>query len=155
MITLRFTRLSPTHHRLDIVRPNGGRESVELETKSFLFHDLIHFAVETEARLGDSFFGKLAAGQTYAQVTAKGVPLSGEVLNTERVIGPLTGVVRGDVEVGAFQAGLENMFGALGEPVPGFVTDNFVTAVCERYRALVGQWKSTPFGQTMELKFQV
>lgn len=155
MITLRFTRLSPTHHRLDIERPGGARESVELETKSFLFHDLLHFAVEIEARLGESFFGSLAAGRSYAQVTATGVTLSGEVLNTERVIGLLTGVVRGDGDVASFLAGLENMFSALGEPMPGFVTEDFVAAVCERYRALAGQWKATPFGQAMELEFRI
>jgi hypothetical protein len=155
MITLRFTRLSPTHHRLEILRPGGVSESAELETKSFLFHDFLHFAVETEARLATSFFGNLAAGKSYAALGAKDAPLAGELLTTERIVGPLTSLVQGRTDPASFRAGVANMYEALDEPVPSFVTEAFVAAVTERYRALAGQWKATPFGQAMELKFQL
>jgi hypothetical protein len=155
MLTLRFTRLSPTHHRLEILRSNGPSESADLETKSFLFHDLLHFAVETEARLANSFFGSLAAGKSYAELGANDAPLAGELLTTERIVGPLTSLVQGRTDVASFRAGFANMYEALGEPVPAFVTEAFVAAVAARYRALAGQWKATPFGQAMELKFQL
>lgn len=153
-LTLRLTRLSPTHHRLDILRRDGTRESAELETRSFLFHDLLHFAVESEARLAHSFFGTLAAGKTYAELSAQGTPLSGELLTTERIVGPMTSVVQGKVDPAAFRAGLANLYEALGEPIPAFVSDDFVAAVTARYRALLGRWNATAFGQTMELKFE-
>jgi hypothetical protein len=154
-LTLRFTRLSPTHHRLEVLRDGGRAESAELETKSFLFHDFLHFAVETEARLANSFFGNLAAGKGYADLAARNAPLAGELLTTERIVGPLTSVVQGKADPASFRAGLANMYEALGEPVPAFVTEAFVTAVAARCRALLGQWKATPFGAAMELKFQI
>jgi len=155
MLTLRFTRVSPTHHRLDIVRTNGSSESVELDSKSFLHHDFLHYAVESQARLAHSFFGRLAAGSSYADLTAQGASLEGELLTTERVVGPLTTLMQGRMEIAAFRAGIENMYQALGEPAPAWVTDAFVSAVAVRYRALTGQWNATPFGQPMELKFQL
>jgi len=50
-LVVRLTRVSPTHHRFAFGRADGSGESLELETKSCLFHDLLHFAVETEAQL--------------------------------------------------------------------------------------------------------
>jgi hypothetical protein len=155
MLTLRFTRLSPTHHRLDIVRADGTSESAELETRSFLFHDLLHFTVESHASLAHSFFGSLAAGKSYAELAAKDASLAGELLTTERIVGPMTSFVQGKMDASALRIGLANMYEALGEPVPGFVTDTFIAAVAGQTRALMGQWKATPFGQTMELKFHI
>ncbi|HEX5051990.1 MAG TPA: hypothetical protein VFZ65_09475, partial [Planctomycetota bacterium] len=65
-LLVRLTRTSPTHHRMEIVRDDGTREQHELETRSCLLHDLVHFAVETEAALGNSFYGRLAHGVAYA-----------------------------------------------------------------------------------------
>jgi hypothetical protein len=154
-LTLRLTRLSPTHHRLDILRAGAAPESVELDTKSFLVHDLLHFAVETEANLAHAFFGCLAAGQSYAGLAAAGAPRGGELLTAERIVGPMTSVVRGTVAPGAFRTGLANLYDALGEPLPAFITEEFVAAVLAHYRALAGRWKATPFGQAMELRFPV
>ena len=155
MLTLRFTRRSPTHHRLEIVRADGTSESAELEPRSFLFHDLLHFAVESEARLAHSFFGSLAAGQSYAALAATDAPLTGELLTTERIVGPMTSFVQGKMDVTALRAGFANMYEGLGEPLPRFVTDTFIAAVADHTRALMGQWKATPFGHAMELKFHI
>ncbi len=58
-LALRFTRVSPTHHRFEYRRPDGSGEAVEMETRSFLFHNLLHYAVESEAGLRGSFYGIL------------------------------------------------------------------------------------------------
>ena len=52
---IRLTRLTNERHRLEVVRDDGTREARELETRSALPHDLVHYAVETEAGLGASF----------------------------------------------------------------------------------------------------
>ena len=103
----------------------------------------------------NSFFGGLAAGKTYAELSRRGAPLTGEILTTERIVGALMPVVRGKADPASFRAGLVNLYEALGEPVPAFVTDDFVAAVAARYRALLGRWEATPFGREMELKFEV
>ena len=58
-LIIKFTNVSPTRHRFEMIREDGSREQADLETKTFLFHDLLHFAVESEAFLADSFYGKL------------------------------------------------------------------------------------------------
>ncbi len=62
MLTVRLTRISPTRHTLAYTLADGTGATLPLETKSLLFHDLLHYAVETEAGLTESFYGSLAKG---------------------------------------------------------------------------------------------
>ncbi len=158
MLIIRLTKISPTHHRFEIVRDDGSSESVELETKSFLFHDLIHYAYESEAKLEDSFYGKLAKGLSYKELTeGAGLLLdsSEEITHTERIVGPLTGVMKVEVSPSQFLSGLHNIYQAFNEEVPKHLSEDFVDRVSERMRKMMGQWQKLPFGQTMELVFEV
>src|SRR5262245_27424857 len=95
-------KISDSKHRLEIVRDDGSRESVELASRSFLLHDFLHYAVETRAGLKASFWGMLAAGKTLADVheamagadaAARAELMRGEAAITEAVAGVLTGVI--------------------------------------------------------------
>jgi hypothetical protein len=72
---------------------------------------------------------------------------------TERIVGPLSGVAYGELDIPTFFAGLRNSLAAQGERAPDWLTPDLVARVKERYRRLFGQWKATPFGATMELTF--
>lgn len=61
-LIVRFTRLNPTHHRFEAIRADGARDVRELETHSLLTHDLVHFALESEGKLSDGFYGGLLRG---------------------------------------------------------------------------------------------
>ncbi|RYD92308.1 MAG: hypothetical protein EOP61_25810, partial [Sphingomonadales bacterium] len=64
-LKLRFTRLNEARHRFEAVRPDGVSEALEFETRSYLLHDFVHFAVEMEAGLQSGFYGQLARGGVY------------------------------------------------------------------------------------------
>jgi hypothetical protein len=153
-LVVRLTRVSPTHHRFAFVCDDGSGESRELETKSCLFHDLLHFAVETEARLAHSFYGLLAAGARNEDLTMGSVAHA-EIAVTECVVGPLTGLLKHDEPVEPFLAMLAGAFAALGVRLPQWLTAGFVARVRERMRRLEGHWRGTPFGKTMGLRFEV
>jgi hypothetical protein len=61
VLRIAFHKISGQRHALEIVRAGGRRERVECETRSYLTHDLLHYAVEAEACLQDGFWGRLAA----------------------------------------------------------------------------------------------
>jgi len=85
-LALRFTRVSADEHRFEYLRPDGTGEAFDLETLGLLFHDLLHFAVETEAGLRGSFYGLLAKVGGYAELSVGGgAALGGEIAITERV----------------------------------------------------------------------
>jgi hypothetical protein len=72
---------------------------------------------------------------------------------TERIVGPLTGVVQDKITPRALLAGVRQSQEAHGEAVPEWLTEELIERTTARFRRLHGQWKSTPFGQTMELRF--
>lgn len=155
-LVIRLTRVSPTHHRFEYRRPDGSGETIEMETRSLLFHDLLHFAVETEAGLRGSFYGVLAKIGGYEELSvAGGTALGGEIAITERVVGALTGALRSEADLDAegFVAQVTEFLDVYEERAPRWLTPGFVLAVRERMRALEGRWKATPFGEAMELEF--
>jgi hypothetical protein len=154
-LTLRFTRVSADEHRFEYLRFDGTGEAFDLETRSLLFHDLLHFAVETEAGLNGSFYGLLAKVGGYAELSVGGgAALGGEIAITERVVGALTGALKGeDLDAAAFVEQAREYLDLHDERAPRWFTPALVLAVRERMRQLEGRWRATPFGETMELRF--
>jgi hypothetical protein len=153
---IRLTRLSNDRHRLELVRDDGTREARELETRSALLHDLVHYAVETEAGLTASFYGRLANGETYDALTAEPPP-DAEAMQTEAVVARIHGVAKydtwSDVDPERFVESIASGFRALGGSPPEWLTRELIVRVHERLRRVQGQWRATPFHQTLALEF--
>ncbi len=157
-MNLVLKRTSPTHHTLTVLE-GDRREVVTLETKTYLYHDLLHFAIETEAGLVDSFYGKLARGVGYEELSLPEMPTGGaqrdEGLMTERIVGVMTGALRGDASASDAVSALENLLRASGETAPEWWNESFVLRIKERMRRLLGEWNGTPFGSEMRLVYPI
>ncbi len=153
---IRLTRLTNERHRLELVRDDGTREARELETRSALLHDLVHYAVETEAGLEASFYGQIAAGKTYEALTAE--PSSDpEAMQTETVVVRVQGIAKNDawseVEPESFAEAIAGSFRSVGREPPAWLTADLIVRVRERLRSVQGRWRATPFHQTLVLDF--
>jgi len=148
-LVVRLTRLNLTHHRFEAIRADGTRDQREFETRSLLLHDLVHFAVESEARLRGGFYGTLADGANYEAPRP-----GGEAALIENVVGPIQGALKGEIDADSFASRLRSVQQSLGFTPPDWLTADFIRRVLERLRQLQGQWRATPFGQTMELRFE-
>jgi hypothetical protein len=147
-------KLNDARHRLVIERAPGAREAMDCETRSYLLHDFLHYAVESEARLATGLWGNLAAGKTLADMNDRtgasmkdAAPDMGAI---EQVVGALHGSTKG-IPAAALVAGIRRFAASLGVSMPDWLTEPFVVAVQERMRRLQGQWRATPFGGAMEL----
>ncbi len=145
---VRFTRLSPTHHRFEAIRADGSREVRELESRSLLLHDFVHLALESEGGLSAGFYGTLARGGAYDAPRP-----DSEAMAIEAVVGPLQGALKGEVDPDAFVARLRAVKVSIGEAAPAWLTPELIARTMERLRQLQGQWRATPFGETMEVRF--
>jgi len=81
--------------------------------------------------------------------TAMGAGAS-EMAVIERLVGALSGAVKGRAPA-EMVAGLQSYAGAMGSPLPGWLTEAFVGALQERMRRMMGHWKAGPCGGSMEL----
>jgi hypothetical protein len=154
---IRLTRLTNERHRLELVRDDGTREARELETRSALLHDLVHYAVETEAGLGASFYGQIASGKNYEALTAEPSD-DPEAMQTEAVVARIQGLTKNDdawsqADAGGTAESIAAGFRALGGTPPAWLTADLIGRVRERLRRVQGRWRATPFHGTLELDF--
>ena len=113
----------------------------------FALHDLTHFAVEKTLGYQRGFYGLLAEGWDFDDVTGKGArgPLPAEALEVERV-------------VGVFDS--ERMSGAIYtvEEFNSFAPREFtleeITAVRKMRGELFERWFGTAAGSQLELEFR-
>jgi hypothetical protein len=145
-------KLSDERHALAVVRDDGRRDEVECETRSVLLHDLIHLAVEAEAGLGGGFWGSLARGRSLADMNDRMAEPTPELAQIERIVGALHPAAKGRTPA-ELVAGLERFAAATGETLPEWLAEGFLAAVQERLRRLLGHWRATPYGGTMEVAF--
>jgi hypothetical protein len=145
-----FRKLTDERHELTISRDPASSETVECETRSYLTHDLLHYAVEVEAGVEAGFWGRLAAGATIAEMNDRTRPMDNEMAAIEQMVGALTASVKGR-SAAEVVAGMNRFATSLGASLPGWLTETFVLAVQERMRQLLGRWRATPRGSTLDL----
>lgn len=143
-VKILLQRLTNERHRLTVVRPDGSRLERELETRSVLLHDLVHYAVETQAGLADGFWGSLAGGMDFdALLLEAASPSQPGTALAEALVGPMQAVFQGRLEP-------ERYVELAGARAP-FVDQAFVDGVQRRLRRLWGHWRGTPFHGVLEL----
>jgi hypothetical protein len=159
---IQLTKNSDLRHHLEIVRDDGSRDGTDLESKAFVVHDFLHYAIETEAGLRSSFWGQLRAGRTFAEMAeiAVATPVEMMVQNlgnedavTEAVVGVLTGALQNDTPSEMVLWSMRNLFNAQKREVPAWLTPDAIAMVKEKMRQLLGEWRSLPYGKVMELEF--
>lgn len=157
---IRFQKLTNERHRLTIIRADGTIESADLETKSLLKHDFIHLALETEAQLKNSFWGLVASGKSFLELSQNMKeetmrPASDEeVACTEMVVGALAGAEKQNIDSATF---VKNFFAWCKEvsmTYPAWLTLECIDRTRERLRHIQGKWNATPFGDVMEILWE-
>ncbi len=143
---IRLQRLGNDRHRLTVERPDGSVSERQLETRSVLLHDLVHYAVEAEAGLDDGFWGLLAQGVDFdALMTEAATPTRAGIALAESLVGPMQAVWNRRLD--------PERYVALAMTAAPFVDRAFVDRVLERLRRLWGHWQATPFHAAMELRW--
>ena len=157
-LTLYIKKISDQHHEFRYVRSDGSGETLTLDSKTFLLHDLIHFAVESRAGLADSFYGLLVSGETYDSLNEKHSikdGFGGELGMTERIVGGLTPVMKGNATPEQFLAAARNLIEAYNRKLPMWLDQGFIADVQEHIRRIVGEWNSIAYGDTLILHFYI
>jgi hypothetical protein len=151
---IRFTKITGERHELEVLRDDGSGEAVACETRSYLMHDLLHYAVESEAKIAHGFWGLLARGKTLAEMNDRtGKAMAAEapgLLAIEQVVGALSDLTKGRPAHEVVDA-IRRYEVALGQEAPAWLTEELIVRVQQRMKALAGHWKATRHRTTMEL----
>ena len=137
-----FVKLSDDRHCVRVERSDGTGESVELESRSFLRHDLAHFAVEVELTLSEGVWGSVARGGSLAGSGLDGADMT----LAETVSGPMQTLMRTN-------ASAAEIHDVLTRIAPQVASPRLAERLHARARSLAGHWAATPYGGEMELEW--
>ena len=151
-----FKKINKDEHELRVQRRDKSVDHAICETRSFLIHDLTHFAVESEAGLNTGFWGLLASGKSLAQLNDRtGQSLQKEALelmSIEKAVAILQGLAKG-LSVASIAENIRLQTNDVRKP-PEWLTEELMKRVDQRLRSLLGQWKATRFGETMRIVWE-
>lgn len=148
-----LTKISEDKHSVEITRNDHSRERIELITREALFHDLLHFSVESALPTQGGFWGTLASGKTFSDLNDRSGESTRENAASLHRIEGIVGVMTGIAGM-AVQQAYEKLCWfreSQGQAPADWCTMEFVRDVLERMRKLQGQWKATAFGDSMEI----
>ncbi len=152
-----LTKISDERHALEVLRADGEREGVELVSREFLFHDFLHYAVESALDTDDGFWGALARGKRFEELDDRtGAAMGGlatPIAGIEAIVGMLTGVVKCKEPTDRVITTVRGYLDSLGVSVPAWCTPAFLDDVRERMRQIFGRWKAVPYRGTMEIRW--
>lgn len=147
---------------LTLIRNDGSREvATGLETRSYLRHDLMHYVVEREAGLTDSFYGSVEHGKGFDEMRPgergdamdRLTTVVGEGGLTEMVVAVLQGAHREDFDADEVLMKLPEYLRVQGLDMPPYLTRDFIEAVAKEFRFLLRRYESMQTGQAMTLEF--
>ncbi|WP_417236967.1 hypothetical protein [Bizionia paragorgiae] len=126
-----------------IHRNNGSVEVISLETKTYLLHDICHFAVERNLKYANGFWGMLSQGYTFEELFGKNNPKTEELRFIEQIVGPVQSVISGHIPIADFEKSIEH----LHFKFPG---DTFNCILVE-IKNIIVIWEGLKIGQNLKL----
>lgn len=135
-----FVKVSDLRHTVRVERSDGSSESVELDSRSFLRHDLAHLAVELELGMAAGVWGSVARGGSLSGSGLDGADMA----LAETLSGPMQTMMR-------TEASATEIHEVLARMAPGVVSLDLAARLHARVRSLAGHWAATPYGAEMVL----
>lgn len=153
---IELNKHSNTRHLLIILRNDGSKDEMLLETKSYLKHDLIHLAIERAAELQSGFWGLLAAGAEIEKLNADAKSKKGQIPNSdidiiEVIVGAFTRYLNGDATYTDVFSGVQNMMQAYELPIPEYLSEDMARRSKQLFQQMMGEWNALSYGDKMTL----
>lgn len=157
---IRFQKAKDGSATLSCIRDDGSSTWSNGVQDFFVWHDLIHYAVETTLGCRQAFFGLLASGWNIDDFekrdpkTGRTPPLPAETVGVENIVGLLSSEL-----VGAMPPSHAEFSELLASACAGFdfpppaVTPEQLDAIRAAVAALHSRWRDLPPGGVLELPF--
>lgn len=137
-----FKKISDEEHAVRVIRKDGSKDSCVLNTRSFLRHDLSHYAVESELPLKRGYWGCVANGAALSG----GEFTDSDIQLAEKLSAPIQILMRDEAEP-------EHYLAVLNYACPDKASEELAARIHERARKLTGHWKATAYGEEMEFQW--
>lgn len=135
-----------TTHLYKIQRSNGTGEEIELDTKTYLLHDICHYVTESILHYSKGFWGMLAAGYTFQSLFGKENPQTAELRFIEQIVGPVSMVYLGQIQPAdyiTYTAHLDFSW-----------PDNFIQQAVKQVQDSMNAWEKLKYQEQLVLEWR-
>ncbi|WP_268224357.1 hypothetical protein [Sinomicrobium oceani] len=130
-----------------LTRANGSMESITLDTKTYLLHDICHFAVEKHLKYPKGFWGMLAQGHAFLDLFGKDNPQTTELRFIEQMVGPVQSVHSGHIP--------KQDLGLYIEHLDSTIEENVLDAMLAEIGTTMAHWEKLEVGQQLTLEWNL
>ncbi len=142
---IRITKTTPYQCEYAITRDDQSVEWINLDAKTFLLHDIVHFVVEKELGYANGFWGMLAQGYSFPELFGKENSLTAELRFMEKIVGPVQSVFLGHIPPADFPIYIEHLNFDL--------EDHFLEDCLAELKQLTARWEQLATGQSLSLEW--
>lgn len=166
---VRFIKQFGDRYRFECVRGDGSVTSADLETRSYLKHDLMHYVIEKNAKLENSFFATVKKGKNLEELSPKAMkaaanaqatpggslwPLAPSEINaTEIIAAALQGIGDKSADFPEIVSRISEYLELQNLPTPAYLTPDFCKSAVAEHRSLMERWRNLRAGSVLELAF--
>ncbi len=143
---IEIEKKTPFQCEYTLSRKDHSKEILSLDTKTFLLHDICHFAVEKHLKYQNGFWGMLSKGHTFDQLFGKDNPQTEELRFIEKIVGPIQSIYSGHIPKQNFAEFINH----LDFDIPQNVLNHSLVEIEE----IMNSWKSMPVGQKLILNWE-
>ena len=129
-----------------ITRNDDTTETIPLDVKTFLLHDVTHFVVEQALNYEKGFWGMLAAGYPAAALFGRDNPETEELRFIEKIVGPVQSTFAGNIPVSDFSYYIDY----LNFPFPQETLERCL----EQIGGIMADWRLLLPGQALRLEWR-
>ena len=141
-----FTKINHGSHTVHIKRNDGSEASVILDTPTYFFHDICHYAVEKTLHFADGFWGMLNKGYGFEELSGKENQLTVALRYIECIVGPVQSVAQGYMPADFFPT-------AIAYLEPEFDAIVILQECLLHIKQLQQSWQKLAYGETLILDF--
>ena len=144
---INFIKVNHKTYRLECIINDEILYQKDLESRSMLRHDLMHYLIEHHANLKESFFGTIK----YRIPTNEE-----EILQTEKIVAILqnTNKIPNFLAESIFE-NIRNSYNLQHIVLPQYINKSFITKVCKEYFFNIKKWEemTTGLNSKIEMSF--
>lgn len=158
VLLIRLTRKSDGTNVISCEREDGTTTWQRRRSDFFPFHDLTHYAVETQLTMRSCFYGLLLDGWQHSDFGDNKLPTesSNEAIVVESIVGLLdqeTGTGERQ-EAKEFNSELNRALEGLDCPMRRELSVDVLAAIRETRLELFGRWSNTESRESVDLEFR-
>ena len=128
-----------------ITRADKTAELITLDTKTYLLHDICHYAVEKILNYQNGFWGMLAQGYTFSELFGKNNPMTSGLRFIEQIVGLVQSVYSGHIPIKDYNQYISHLNFTIYE--------NDLISCLSEVNTILNAWEVLPIGEQLTLEF--